>query len=154
MKTTDYINALRPLAKTTSIYAVAALLGINEQTVRNWNDGKAHPDEYGCARIAEALDVPIEQVLADVQAERETNPERREYWQSLARKYAACVVAGLVTTTSPSGECSATGQPLLSGATNTRTSSALHTVPIMRHRLRRLLKLLIRGCGRFPGFAS
>lgn len=113
MTTKEYLDAIRALTATGSVYAAAQLLGIEEQTVRNWATGTRYPDAFGCMKLAEALDLPIEQVLADVNAEKEKDPERRAYWEGLARKFAACVVMGLGTTTWPTDGHSATGQAIV-----------------------------------------
>lgn len=166
MKTLDYLEELKAVAPRPSVYAVAQLLGLKEDTVRSWHLGRAHPDAYACSLIAEALDRPIEQVLADVQADKETDPTRKRYWEGLARKYAACVVAGLATTMWPSDGRSATGQPELSGATEHATvGEGVYLCTNYATQLRRLLmrllmvalvarKAVARGFGRFPGAFS
>lgn len=109
MRTVDYLDRVKALTPTGSVYAAAALLGLPEGTVRNWALGNNKPDALACAKIAELLDMPIEQVLADVELEREKDPARRAYWEGLARKFAACVVMGSAIATWPNDGHSATG---------------------------------------------
>jgi hypothetical protein len=170
MRTIDYLNQVRALTPTRSVYAAAALLGLPEGTVRNWHLANSYPDALACAKIAELLDVPLERVLADVELEREKNPERRAYWEQLARKFAACLVMGLAITTWPSDGRSAIGaettqaidllqimRRLVRATTNTRLCNATwsHIVQIMRRILARLRHELHElRFGRFPGFAS
>jgi transcriptional regulator with XRE-family HTH domain len=146
MRTVDYLNQVRALTPTGSVYAAAALLGLPEGTVRNWHLGERFPDALACAKIAELLDLPLELVIADVELEREKNPERRAYWEALARKFAACAVMGLAITTWPNNGHSAFVAP----ATQ---ANAFDLLQIMRRTLRRV-GLWLRGFGRFPGFAS
>lgn len=86
MDAKQYLLEVRALTKSKSIYAAAKLLRLPQQTVRNWHLGPSLPDALGCLRIAEVLDLPWELVMADIEAEREKNPERRRIWEELAKK--------------------------------------------------------------------
>lgn len=99
MKTTDYIEALKPLAKSRSIYAVAQLLEMRDDTVRHYAKGRRFFDAYACFKVAELLDIPATQVIADVEAERETDEKRRVYWRELARKLAGATAGAVFAIT-------------------------------------------------------
>lgn len=86
MKTADYIEALKPLAKKPSIYAVAQLLDMPEETVRAYSKGRRYLDPMAATKVAELLDVPAMQVIADAELESATDEKRREFWRDLARK--------------------------------------------------------------------
>lgn len=86
MKTADYIEALKPLAKARSVYAVARLLEMDDSTVRHYAKGRRCLDDFAAVKIAELLDLPPMQVIADVNAERESNPVRKMYWQEMSKK--------------------------------------------------------------------
>lgn len=86
MKTADYLQELKTRTRSGSLYAAAKLIGMPETTVRTWQRGRSLPDALGCLRIAEALDLPWEIVLTDIEAEREKDPERRAVWEELRKK--------------------------------------------------------------------
>lgn len=149
MRTVDYLKRIRELTPTGSVYAAAQLLGLPEGTVRAWHLEQRGPDALACVKIAELLDLPIEQVLADIQLEREKDPDRRAYWEGLARKFAACVAIALVITITTSGDASATGPD----GKSLRAHDPARTIyELCDSFLKWLLCRL--GFGRFPGFAS
>lgn len=86
MKTADYLQELKTKTRSGSLYAAAKLIGMPETTVRTWQRGRSLPDALGCLKIAEALDLPWEIVLTDIEAEREKDPERRAVWEELRKK--------------------------------------------------------------------
>jgi len=87
MTTIKLIAMVRARTKTGTVYAAAKLLGITMSAVQRYAAGKGLPDAYGCLRIAEVLAIPLEQVIATVEAERATDPDKREAWKNLARKF-------------------------------------------------------------------
>lgn len=107
MKIIDYMTAIKARTPTGTTYAAAKLLKVNEQTARNWTTGKSLPDAYGCVRIAQVLDLPPMQVIADIEAEREAGTEKGRRWQDLARKFASsalavgCITIGTIGGSSP-----------------------------------------------------
>ena len=131
------LEQLRDLTPARSVYAVAGVLDLPEGTVRNWYLGVSFPDDYAVARIAEALDQPIEGVLATVNLAREKDPAKKAYWEGLARKFAACVAIGSAIAISPTDARSATGP-----ANNSTSAPTLNFVQIMRQLLRRVRELL------------
>ena len=156
MRTADLLDELRALTPTHSVYATAKLLGLQEDTVRNWYRAVSLPDAFAQTLIAQALDMPVELVMAIVEGEREKKPERRAYWEGLARKFAACVVMGTAITTALSGERSATDpgprymEPTRPGANDAvQIMRQLVAWAIETRSLRRLVQWL-RGFGLAP----
>lgn len=88
MKTVEYIEKLRDRAKTPTVYAIAKLLDLPENNVRNYAKGRRCFDPLAATKVAEVLNLPPMQVIADAEAERETDEKRRDYWRDLARKLA------------------------------------------------------------------
>jgi len=86
MTTIKLIAQIRAITKTGTVYAAAKKLELSLSAVQRYANGKALPDAYGCLRIAEVLAIPLEQVIATVEAERTTDPDQREAWKALARK--------------------------------------------------------------------
>lgn len=148
MRTSDYLQRVRDLTPTGSVYAAAALLGLPEGTVRSWHLANSTPDALACAKIAELLDLPMEQVIADVELEREKNPERRAYWEALARKFAACVVMGSAITTWPNDAHSATGR-----ATKIEQAEKVTAYELCDSFFERIV-MWLRGFARFPAYGS
>lgn len=94
MRTSEYVDALKPLTGTGSLYAVAKLMAVSEPALHRYWKGQRYFDEYACLRVSELLNIPIKRVLADVALERETDPAKREVWSDLLRKFAAVVLMG------------------------------------------------------------
>jgi predicted transcriptional regulator len=86
MKSADYIKQLRTKTKTGSLYSVAKLLGVSEVAVHGYAKGRREFDTYAALRVAELLNIEPMQVIADVEAARETDEGRKRYWQNLAKK--------------------------------------------------------------------
>lgn len=150
MKTMEYVDAVRAITATGSVYAAAKLLEMSEDTVRNYALGRSYPDPYACARIAEVLDLPLEQVIADVNAEKESDPGRRAYWVELARKFAACVVMGSAIAIGATDDASATGR----NAKKAESGSYLATNYASLARLVLWLLGLRRAFARFPALRA
>jgi len=92
MKISDYTAAIKARTGTGTSYAAAKKLGVDEDTFRGWEKGRRFPDAFGCLKIAQALDMPLEQVIADIERQREQDETKRQHWENLARKFAASVL--------------------------------------------------------------
>jgi len=150
MNTADYMARLRELAARPTVYAVAQLLDLPEQTVRNYAKGKSCPDTFGCVRIAELLDLDPMQVIADVEAEREKDEGRRARWRELSRKLGGSALVVICSTMPTTADCEAALHP-----TPYSTTSVSAGFCIMSIALRRLWQWLCPlGSGRFPAFGS
>jgi transcriptional regulator with XRE-family HTH domain len=77
-----------------SDYALAKKLDIPNPRISEYRSGKARPDAYACARLAEVLDMDPFELLAQVEAATEKNEARRSYWRAVAERIAAGTVAG------------------------------------------------------------
>lgn len=77
-----------------SDYALAKKLEIPNPRISEYRSGKARPDAYACARLAEILGIDPFELLAQVEAATEKNEARRTYWKRVAEKMAAGTVAG------------------------------------------------------------
>lgn len=104
MKCADYMAAIAAKTPSGTVYATAKLLGINEQTARNWATGKSLPDAWGCVKIAETLDLPPELVIAEIEAQRTRDPAKAERWKALAGKFtSSALIVGCITIGTPAG---------------------------------------------------
>lgn len=91
MNTLDYIEALKGLTETRSAYAVAKLIGVDEDTVRGWEKGRTFPTVESCIVIAQKLHLDWPQVVADIRLEASKGKREREVWEKIAGKAAAAL---------------------------------------------------------------
>ena len=133
MKIIDYVTALRARTGTGSVYAAAKMLGVNEQTVRDWATGRRTPDADGCYRIAEALDVQLAEVIAAAEEERTKDEKKKAIWRERAKKAASSASAALLITIGTTGDNSQSGDGI--------RASESYTLQIMRREASRLCLL-------------
>ena len=110
MNSEKYMDKLRPLTGTGTMYAVAKLMGVSNEAVQGYVRGTRKLDSYACLRVAELLNLPLEQVIADIEATREKDPERRKAWQNLSKKFLGLVPALFVTVIGICGSYADTAQ--------------------------------------------
>lgn len=104
MRPNDYLDRVRKLTATGSDYAVAKLLGISEDAVNHYRKGTRHMDNYAALRIAEALALPLEELIASIELEREKAPEKRDRWRAHLKalgQRAAIVLLGAIMAAIP-----------------------------------------------------
>lgn len=78
-----FLDAIKQRNGITSDYALAKKLELPTQRISDYYKGKAAPDEFACLKIAQALDKPLNEVIAAVKMDTEKDEARREVW----RKY-------------------------------------------------------------------
>lgn len=61
-------------------YKLAQMLKIHRGLVSDYMNGKRVPDAYACVRIALALKRDPAEIIAEIEAETEKNPERKAFW--------------------------------------------------------------------------
>jgi hypothetical protein len=83
MKSADYIEQLRKLTNTGSLYAVAKLTGLSENAVQHYSKGRREFSNYAASRVATLLNIEPMEVIANVEAAREKDEGRKTYWQEL-----------------------------------------------------------------------
>lgn len=102
MKTTEYIDQLRPLTKTGTDYAVAKLLAITSEAVHAYTREGRTMNNGTAAKVAQLLKMDPFAVIADMEAERAKDPEGMRYWKALGKRYgrrAAAVLLGITAAT-------------------------------------------------------
>lgn len=92
MNTLDYMTALKSALGITSDYALAQQLGCRQQSVSAWRVGKTTIGDDLAPRVAALLNMPPEQVLADLHAEREKSEALRAVWHSISQQFARAAV--------------------------------------------------------------
>lgn len=90
MKTTEYLAAVRRKMGLSRSAEVARLLELSEAAVSRYESGARVMDDYTAARVAEVLGIDPLTVIAQANAEREKDGEKRQFWERLA--HAAVVV--------------------------------------------------------------
>lgn len=117
MRTTDYLKAAqRKLGHTTSAQT-ATHLGVTEAAISRYASGDRVMDDYIAAQVAGILGVDPLRVIAQANAEREKDSQRRAYWERIANfggmAASLTAVAGVVLLTTTTGVEAA---PLLGSA--------------------------------------
>lgn len=82
----------------SELYRLAKQLGIPNPRISEYRSGKATPDAYACAKLADALGVDPLALLAQVEAATEKNEIRKAYWKSVAKRTGAVTVTVILST--------------------------------------------------------
>jgi len=97
-RTTDYLDEIKQRQGLTSNYQLAKVLEVSEQDISKCYRNLKHADEYMGTRMALALGIEPIHLLAEIRAEAEKNPKKREFWSNFLR-HAAVVTGFLVVQT-------------------------------------------------------
>ena len=89
MTTIKLLDNLRARTETGTLYAAAKKAGLPLSTLQGWQKGRSLPSAYHCLRLAEVLDLPLELVVATVEAERTRHIDEREAWTEVQKKYSS-----------------------------------------------------------------
>lgn len=102
MNTTNrYLDRLAAMQDGCSDYRLSLLLGATRQAVSKWRSEQTQLDDKYAMRLAELIRVDPIQVIAEIRAEREVDPDTRKLWRrmaTMAEKYghAAGVVLAIL----------------------------------------------------------
>lgn len=88
MKTNDYIDAVREKYSLTSDYQAAKKLKISTSRIGNYRSNRSCFNEELAKKIANILDIPLSQILLDIQVERSTNKDVKKAWVDISKKMA------------------------------------------------------------------
>lgn len=80
------LDAAKAATGAESDYRLAQTLELPKQRISEYYNGKASPDEFACLKIAEAVGMPLDAVIATVKAEAEKDEKRREEWRGYLKK--------------------------------------------------------------------
>lgn len=89
MKTTEYLDLVKARLSLPSDYALAKVLGISQQSVTQFRNGRSAMGIETCMKVGEYLRVDGHAVYADGQIERATKPEIADFWLSVSEKFSA-----------------------------------------------------------------
>lgn len=97
MKTREYLDAARTAANVPSDYALAKRLEISRGNLCDVRKGKRGLPLDAIYRLAIILEMDPGQLVAELEAERETNPGKAEFWRSFLSR-AALLLATVACT--------------------------------------------------------
>jgi plasmid maintenance system antidote protein VapI len=83
--TNTLLDEVREIKGVTSDYALAKLLGVRPQTVSNYRRGRTQMSDEMALRAARMMDRRLAPLLAELAAERATNPEIAKTWREAAK---------------------------------------------------------------------
>ena len=112
MDSVEFLDAVRARHGLTSDRKLAQFLGINQGRVSLYRTGQRKLDPEACIKVARALELSPEYVLASVQAERAKRTEHRRIWQrlaELAKRTSVTALGFLVIGVSGSGVAAGVG---------------------------------------------
>lgn len=96
MTPNEYLDATKAKIGVSSDYELAKRFEVTRQRISGIRKGELPMDNATAYHVAIALDIDPAMVIADLEAQREKNPQRREFWAGFIQR--AAVVAALVCT--------------------------------------------------------
>jgi len=88
MKTTvEYLDAVKAKLRLPSEYALAKALGITQQSVAQYRNGRSALGIETSMKIGELLGVDGHAVYADGQIERAKNAQVLDFWKQISEKF-------------------------------------------------------------------
>lgn len=97
MNSNELLDAVKERLQLQSDYALAKKLDITQESIRQWRH-RGLSDERA-VQICELLKIDPNPVLADIHAERATNPKTRKTWQAIAERLRGGKAAALAAFT-------------------------------------------------------
>lgn len=82
MKTSDYLDLAQKKTGKRNDNQLSELLGWSRSKVNNYRHNRQGMDNEAARQIAEILDVPVWQIIADMEAERQKDPSKKRHGQS------------------------------------------------------------------------
>lgn len=92
MTTTELLDAAKTASNSASDYALAKRLGISTGAIADVRHGKRGLPLDAAYRLAIILDRDPAQVVAELEAERETNSKKADFWRSFLSRAAMLVL--------------------------------------------------------------
>ncbi len=85
MKTLEYLDAVKKKQGLTSDYQLAKLLGLETSNMTMYRKQRRVMDDYIAALVAELLEIDQMELIAQANAEREKDPNKRAFWERKAK---------------------------------------------------------------------
>lgn len=80
------LDAAKAATGSETDYRLAKCLDLPQQRISDYYKGERVPDEFACLKIAKAVGMPLDAVIATVKAEAEKDEKRREEWRGYLKK--------------------------------------------------------------------
>ena len=96
MKINELLDAVKNAKGISTDYALAKTLGLQRARICDYYKGTRAPDEFACLKIADALGMPLDSVIATVKAESEKDETRREAWENYMKRLGGVAASFLV----------------------------------------------------------
>jgi hypothetical protein len=126
--TAQYLDEIKEKCGLQSDYAVAVKIGTTRNSVSHYRHCKNAFDNHTCLVVSQLLEIPLEQVIKDMEIQREKDQRKKADWLSFERRLrgaaASIVAASIVTLIVAPSPASASNQGL--------TTPAFDTLQIMR----------------------
>lgn len=95
-RSVELVERIRLTTAKRSDYATAKALGLSQSNLREVLKGKRGLGTESIVRASEILNAPLDQLLAEVEADRARTPEKKAFWaQRCPRLLPAVMVCGL-----------------------------------------------------------
>ena len=118
MKSTKYLDAVKQAHQLKNDTALAYLLGVGQNTVSQWRNGKRFMDNEMCLKLAQALDMqdPMPIIMA-ADMDRAERAGQRSLWEVFSPRMAHSGLVALLVA-------------LLASVTNFATPSPAEAAPL------------------------
>jgi hypothetical protein len=85
MNTLEYLDAVKLKQGLTSDYQLAKLLDLDTSNMTMYRKHRRVMDDYIAARVADLLKISKLELIAQANAEREKDAEKKAYWEAEAK---------------------------------------------------------------------
>jgi len=98
MNSSEYLDMAIKAHNLRNDSQLATALNWNRQKISNYRHQKQAMDNEAAREFAEFTDIPILQIIADMEAQRQKDPSKKKAWSKLAKmtKQAGGVTANLL----------------------------------------------------------
>lgn len=80
------LDSIKQHHELRSDYKLALFLGIGEGNIANYRHGRSLPDERACEKIANAIKIDPDVLIAEMNSQRAKTPELRATWSRIAAR--------------------------------------------------------------------
>ena len=84
MNSYEYIEEVKRANGLDTDYKVCKLLGWSQNKVTQYKNGTTMDNE-AARQVAEILNLPLMQIIADMESERQKDPSKKKAWKMLAK---------------------------------------------------------------------
>ena len=115
MKPAEYLDAAKARLNVESDYEIAKRFGINRAVISEMRTGTRAVPLDVAYKLAITLEIDPAQVVADLESQREKNPQRKAFWSGFMSRAATLVVVLACTLALNFSAICASGANMLGG---------------------------------------